>query len=144
LERKQRNLGNLKKSFADTSRELLAFVRIAEGIKLNFWGNGKLSGNKKKMLEENMWFEKAKFMMAVDLMTIGNVSKPTLEMVYAMPKKIRGELMSNLSENDLLKNGNRIDDETKEFLIKIRKEKKRYEKIKPISSCFVRAMRILG
>jgi hypothetical protein len=99
LERKQRNLGNLKKSFADTSRELLAFVRIAEGIKLNFWGNGKLSGNKKKMLEENMWFEKAKFMMAVDLMTIGNVSKPTLEMVYAMPKKIRGELMSNLSEN---------------------------------------------
>jgi hypothetical protein len=53
-------------------------------------------------------------------------------------------LFSTKIIDDLLKNGNRIDDETKEFLIKIRKEKKRYEKIKPISSCFVRAMRILG
>ena len=99
LNRKFRHLKNIQKNLAETTRELLTFVKIADTIKMNCWRNDKLTVDKKRFLEENMWIEKAKFMMAVDLMTIGNLSKPIVEMIYSMPTKNRKELISMLTED---------------------------------------------
>ena len=100
INRSKRQLNSMKKNLVDTDRELIQFVRIAETIKLNFWGNGRLSKEKKRLLEQNMWIEKAKFLMAVDLMTIGNLSKPTIELIYSMPKSDKKELLNFLGKDN--------------------------------------------
>ena len=94
LQKMIRKKESLKANIKEISRELSEFVRIGESIRYKAWGNSTLSGEKIKALEKQMWHEKARFMMAIDLITIGNISKSTIEMIYSMPRKMKSELLS--------------------------------------------------
>jgi hypothetical protein len=89
----KRNLNDFEESLYHTTRELIHFVNLAKRIKKESWGNKTITGDMRKSLEAQMWWEKAKQMLVVDIISFGQISKPTVEMLFNMPKKDRRELL---------------------------------------------------
>lgn len=95
-----RNYEHLKTTLNEIYFELKVFVERADGIKSNYWGKDELSAEKMEKLEINGWFEKTKYLMALDLITIGSLSRGTAEMIYSMPKGMKKELLNNLNTKE--------------------------------------------
>jgi hypothetical protein len=90
----RRKLLDLEESLSHTLRELIFFVDSAKRIKSESWGNKPITGDMRKSLEAQMWFERITQMMAVDMLAFGRVSKNTFDMIFNMPKTDRKELLA--------------------------------------------------
>jgi hypothetical protein len=88
----KRKAVEVEESIHHSMRELIHFVNAAKRIRAESWGSGIITNSLKKELEAQMWREKAKQMLAVDIIAFGQLSKPTVEMLFSMPRKVRAEL----------------------------------------------------
>ena len=79
---------------AETERELNRFVELALKLKQEI---GDLGNGKREMLESNSWRQKALRMAGIDLIVNGRIGQPTMELVLALPKKDRDEVLMILS-----------------------------------------------
>lgn len=83
----------------DTSRELNNFVSIGLELRRKF-GFENLSIKQKELLDADAWREKAKYMLALDLFSMGSPSKQTAEFIYMLPQSIKKELFNELIKMD--------------------------------------------
>ena len=100
LKSSQRKIKDIDECLYHISRELIYFVNLAKRIKKESWGDKIISGDLRKKLEAQMWLERVKQMMAVDILSFGAVSKPTIEMLFNMPKEERKELFKMIEPNN--------------------------------------------
>jgi len=84
-------------SIRNNARELQRFVESAVAIRESH-GFKNLSAEKKRYLEADAWREKAKWMICLDMFCFGNISKPTLEFTYKLPKAVKRELIMQLKD----------------------------------------------
>jgi hypothetical protein len=94
LNASKRKLADLEESLKHTLRELMHFISLAKRIKKDSWGEKIITGDLRKSLEAQMWFEKCTRMMAIDVIAFGQVSKTTVDMIFNMPKRERKELLA--------------------------------------------------
>jgi len=90
----------IEKELAGPLRELRKLVKLAKALylKLNYDG---LNEKAKGLLEAQAWFEKAKTMMALDIVAYGNVSRKTVEFIVQLPKTERQMLIPYIKKPEL-------------------------------------------
>lgn len=73
-------------------REMEIFVKLAKEFKRDL---GEITPDRRKYLEEQSWFEKAKRMIGVDLLVSNGqgISKATIEFILQLPGSYRKELV---------------------------------------------------
>ena len=91
LKRKRQSMVD---SIVETERELNRFVEIAMELKKEI---GDLDNGKREMLEADSWRQKALKMAGIDLLVNGRIGQPTMELILALPKKDRSEVLGILS-----------------------------------------------
>ena len=94
LKKKTRDLEQAKRSLLDNKRELIRFWQQACVLMEKLEVEGPLTEDRLRDLDENMWVERAKELMAVDFMVHSRISKGTLELIMCMPKYQRGNLIA--------------------------------------------------
>ena len=80
-------------------RELALFLKIAQALRQKLrWDD--LSPEQKNTMESHAWFEKARHLLAVDLLCSRGqgVSKATMEFVLQLPKEFRKQLIAQFRE----------------------------------------------
>jgi hypothetical protein len=82
-----------------TKREMAIFLKIAKRLRKRLRWDA-LSAEQKKQMERMAWFEKARQMLAVDLICSRghSVSKSTVEFVMKLPKAMRVELIDEIQK----------------------------------------------
>jgi hypothetical protein len=87
------------KSVYNARRELRYFLNAVLALrKKHNYQN--LSRAQKEVLEESAWMEKGKFMLCMDMFCFNHPSKQTIEFIYMLPRKIRRELIGQISMID--------------------------------------------
>jgi len=85
LKKKKNDIAQAKLSLSDNRRELVRFWQQAcvllEKLELVF----PLNDDRLRDLDENMWRERAKELMAVDFMVQEKLSRETLDLIMSMP-----------------------------------------------------------
>lgn len=94
LSKKKRDLEQAKRSLLDNKRELVRFWQQACVLMEKLEVTGPLTDDKLRDLDENMWVERAKELMAVDFMVHSRISKGTLELIMCMPRYQRSILIA--------------------------------------------------
>lgn len=79
---------------AESERELTRFVELALELKKEI---GDLDNGKREILESDSWRQKAIKMAGIDLLVNGRLGQPTMELILALPKKDRSEVLRILS-----------------------------------------------
>lgn len=85
LKKKKRDLEQAKLSLLDNKRELVRFWQQACVLMEKLEVEGPLTLDRLRDLDENMWRERAKEMMAIDFMVNDRMSRQTLELIMCMP-----------------------------------------------------------
>ena len=85
LNKKRRDLEQAKRSLLDNKRELVRFWQQACVLMEKLEVDGPLTDDRLRDLDENMWVERAKELMAVDFMVHSRISKATLDLIMCMP-----------------------------------------------------------
>jgi hypothetical protein len=80
-------------SIRDTLRETVILYNLASTLRDLL---GDLNPEKKAMLEEELWLHRVKSAIAVDFISIGGISAPTVELLHALPIKIRQPVLDLL------------------------------------------------
>lgn len=94
------NMEDLDKNIADTEREFKRFYQQSSALKEQI---GALTEVKRNALDRDMWVHKAKEMAAIDYATAGRISKSTYELISSMPKDMRKEVLTEITNhNELL------------------------------------------
>lgn len=104
-QRRRRKCEAMMKNIAETERELRRFLAIAMKLKARL---GKLDYDRRKELEADSWLQKTRKMAGVDMLVNGGqLSKATLEMIIALPRRERRTILAELTNqpdpNRLLK-----------------------------------------
>ena len=100
-DRRDRQLASVNLEIEHTERELETLIKIAEPLKRHF---GEVDRFKRKSLEANSWFNKARQMAALDMyINRGQLSERSMEMILALPAKARAQIMVDLEKNDPIK-----------------------------------------
>lgn len=92
------NGGELPKGLKCEIDELL---RLADDLRAKLdWDN--LSAEQKELLEQNAWYEKAKHMMAVDLICSRGqaINKNTIEFILQLPFEFKKDLIKYVLDKD--------------------------------------------
>ena len=77
----------------DTLRETVILYYLAGWLKSRL---GELNDQSKQRLEEELWIHKVKCAIAVDFLSIGRLSAPTVELLHALPIEMRGSIIEIL------------------------------------------------
>jgi len=85
LKKTKRDLEQSKLSLADNKRELVRFWQQACVLLEKLEAVLPLTDDRLRDLDEDMWVERAKELMAVDFMVHSRISKGTLELIMCMP-----------------------------------------------------------
>ena len=94
LNKKTRDLEQAKRSLLDNKRELVRFWQQACVLMEKLEVDGPLTDDRLRDLDENMWVERAKELMAVDFMVHSRISKATLDLIMCMPRYQRKILIA--------------------------------------------------
>lgn len=94
LKKKKRDLEQAKLSLLDNKRELVRFWQQACVLMEKLELVMPLTPDRLRDLDENMWVERAKELMAVDFMVYNRISKGTLELVMSLPRYQRISLIA--------------------------------------------------
>ena len=94
LKKKKKELAQAKLSLNDNKRELVRFWQQACVLMEKLEKDAPLTDDKLRDLDENMWVERAKELMAVDFMVHGRISKATLDLIMCMPQYQRKLLIA--------------------------------------------------
>lgn len=93
LKKKKRDLEQAKLSLLDNKRELVRFWQQACILLEKLEMDMPLTPDRLRDLDESMWVERAKELMALDFMVHNRISKGTLELIMCMPKYQRMNLI---------------------------------------------------
>jgi coenzyme F420-reducing hydrogenase delta subunit len=91
--RKKRALKALDDDIISTEREISKFFEVAKKLKEEI---GDLTPEKRDLLEADSWFQKARQMAAIDMICDHGLSKPTFEMILALPEKDKNTILTEL------------------------------------------------
>jgi len=86
FKRKSMQLEELERSLINTKREFMRFFQQASHLKGFI---GELTPAQRKKLDREMWIHRTKTVVALDLLTIGRLSKSTYELLGALPGQMR-------------------------------------------------------
>jgi hypothetical protein len=89
----RRALGRLTRDVEETRRELSHFERAAAQLAPLL---GKLTDERRRYLDEHLWNVRVRTMAACDLMTRGQLSEGTLEILIAMPVSMRSAILQEV------------------------------------------------
>ncbi len=93
LKNEKRRAAELVENIRETKRELNRFVELAWELKKKI---GELDEIKRQRLEADSWIEKARQMAAIEIMTMGGLSKTTMEFILSLPKESRRGILIEL------------------------------------------------
>ena len=99
LKRKTMQLEDAQRVARDTERELNRFWHQACLLKAEI---GELTDEKRKKLDRDMWLNKVKSMIAIDLVCHGRPSQSTYEFIGALPTNMKGEVLSAIQNQQYL------------------------------------------
>ena len=94
LKKKKRDLEQAKLSLLDNKRELVRFWQQACILLEKLEMVMPLTPDSLRDLDENMWIERAKEMMAMDFMVNDRMSRATLEFIMCLPRYQRRNLLA--------------------------------------------------
>lgn len=94
LKKKQRDLEEAKRSLEENKRELVRFWQQACVLMEKLEQEGPLTEDRLRDLDENMWVQRAKELMAIDFMVNNRITKSTLELIMCMPMYQRKNLIA--------------------------------------------------
>jgi hypothetical protein len=86
FKRKSMQLEELERSFINTKREFMRFFQQTNHLKSLV---GELTPAQRKKLDREMWIHKTKTVVALDLLTMGRLSKSAYELLGALPVQMR-------------------------------------------------------
>ena len=92
---------DMDKNIEDTEREFKRFYQQAISLKEKI---GDLTDIKRNALDKDMWIYKAKEMAAIDFVTSGRITKGTYELISAMPKEMRKDVLVQITNHNELLN----------------------------------------
>jgi hypothetical protein len=98
LNRKNRSLKNLQENIIHTNRELKKFVKIAVKLKKQI---GDINNGRREQLEAEAWKAKAYQMAAIDIISAGIITKPTLEFIASFPQDEKAEIISAIKRKKI-------------------------------------------
>lgn len=78
----------------DTIRETAILYGLASWLKSQL---GELNRRAQQQLEAELWIYRVKCGIAVDFITIGRLSQPTVELLHALPMELRREILEILN-----------------------------------------------
>ncbi|MFN9372813.1 MAG: hypothetical protein ACK6D3_13105 [Planctomycetaceae bacterium] len=77
----------------DTIREIAILYNLASWLKTRL---GDLNHQSKQLLESELWIYRVKCAVAVDFLSIGRLSQPTIELLHALPIELRQSILDIL------------------------------------------------
>jgi hypothetical protein len=84
----------LVENLKHTERELNRFVLIASKIKKHL---GAIDDDKRKALEADSWYHKARRLAGLDMLTSGgHLSRPTVELILSLPQKEQDAVLTEI------------------------------------------------
>ncbi len=86
LKSEKRSAVAMAENIKHTKRELGEFAKIAKQLKSKL---GDIDTDKRLELESAAWIEKGRQMAAIEIMTMGGLSKTTMEFILSLPKESR-------------------------------------------------------
>lgn len=93
LKSELRQSAGMAENIEETERELKQFVELAVGLKKRI---GDIDDEKRQKLEAQSWYDKASKMAAVDIMTIGALSRQTFEFIFSLPEKQQENIFASI------------------------------------------------
>lgn len=96
LRKKTMQLEEAQRVYRDTKREFDRFWHQACQLKDEI---GELTDEKRNKLDRDMWLNKVKSMIAIDLVCNGRPSQGTYEFVASLPKGMKREVLSSIQNH---------------------------------------------
>lgn len=97
IAQKRGQLEDLKKSIADTERELNHFLRQALALKAKI---GEISPERRRTLDTEYWVHVLKCQAALDVLTTGHLSRATMENIASLPNTLRMCVLEVVADNN--------------------------------------------
>lgn len=94
LRKKLRQSEQAERSLVENKRELVRFWQQACVLMEKLEKDGTLTEDRLRDLDENMWVERARELMATDFMVNNRITKPTLDLIMSMPAYQRKMLIA--------------------------------------------------
>jgi len=99
LNQQVRSIKKLDATIKDICRELGIFIKIAVKLKKEKFSS--LTQEQKRNLEAQMWREKIREMIAIDIFCLGRLDKPTISMIRSLPDQMRREIADEMERKKL-------------------------------------------
>jgi len=96
--RKIMQLEELERSYTNTKREFIRFYQQAVHLKKQI---GILDPEKRRKLDREMWIHRTKVIVALDLLTIGRLSKNAYELLGALPRDMKKPVIEFIENKDI-------------------------------------------
>lgn len=97
LRQRERGLASTLKSQAEVQREQDRFLVHARALKAQI---GELTPQKRVALDDGMWVQRLRFMLALDVFTMGGPSHGTAETIFKCPPGMRAAILAGLGDRE--------------------------------------------